>query len=42
MGSFRRLAALPVRGDHAEPAAADIRAIGADVDAGEFIAAQLP
>ena len=34
----------PRRGpnDHTEPAAADIPAIDADVDSGEFIAAQLP
>ena len=34
----------PRRGpdDHAEPAAADVPAVDADVDAGELIAAQLP
>ena len=34
----------PRRGpdDHAEPAAADIPAVDADVDSGELIAAQLP
>ena len=30
------------RDDRAEPAAADIPAVGADVDSGELIAAQLP
>jgi len=44
-GSSRR-AQLPGprRGpdDHAEPAAADIPAAGADIDSGELIAAQLP
>jgi hypothetical protein len=30
------------RDDHAEPAAADIPAVGADVDSGELIATQLP
>jgi hypothetical protein len=43
-----RLAALQLPGprrapdDHAEPAAADIPAIGVDVDSGGLIAAQLP
>ena len=47
-GPWNRLAASqrpePRRGldDYAEPAAADIPAIGVDVDTGELIAAQLP